>query len=355
MSSRKNPAKLRLNPKERLGLLTDLSTMLTAGIPIIEAVRALETDTKGHLNSALRHIRASLNNGQPLSHALATMPHAFDAVTVNLVRAAEAGGTLETTLRDIVIATKKEMTFSEQLRNTMVYPVFVMVIFLGIVTLMLTFVIPRVADVFSKLNVEMPWITKVMITSSNYFMENWLILTVGFVALIALASVVLSRNKRWLVRMVLSLPFLRKLGTNIDFSRFTRSFGLLLKSGVPIVEALELSEKVVQKKSVIEVIGHMKSNLRSGRPLGSGLRQEKNVVPLIMSRSIETAETSGTLEDTMEGLNDYFDQQVSERLRVLSSLVEPVLLILVGGLVGFLMLSIIAPIYNMISQISPQG
>lgn len=350
----KNPAKLRLKPRDRLSLLSDLSTMLTAGIAIVEATRSLETDAKGNLAEAIRYIRRELSNGQPLSHALSRMPKAFDAVTVNLVRAAEAGGTLEDTLRDIVASSKKEMQFSEQLKNTMIYPIFVMVVFLGIVVLMLTFVIPRIAKVFLGLSVHIPWITRVMISVSNFFVGHWLLITAAFVALIIIIYVAISRNKKFFARILLSLPLLKKLGDNIDLNRFTRSFGLLLRSGVPIVEALELSSKVVSKKSVAEVIERMQHNVRAGRPLGQGLHEYRRTVPVIMARSIETAESTGTLEDTMAGLNDYFDEQVSEKLRVLSSLIEPILLVLVGALVGGLMISIIAPIYNMISQINPK-
>jgi type II secretory pathway component PulF len=347
-------SKIRLKSKERLNLFTDLSTMLTAGIPILEAVQSLEKDAKGNFRKTLARMRLSLNNGEPLSHIMATMPHAFDQVSVNLVHAAETGGTLETTLKDLTNSTKKEMAFSSQLRDTMIYPAFVMVVFFGIIILMLTFVIPRVAKVFSKMDVNMPWVTKAMIAASNAFTAHWPVIIGGIVALIIFVSIIISANKRAIVRLVMSLPFLRTLGTNIDFTRFTRSFGLLMRAGVPIVEALDLSEKTVQKKRVANLIRQMKHDVAAGRPLAASLRSQKSGAPLIMSRSIETAETSGTLEETMQNLNEYFDEQVSSSLKVLGSLVEPVLLVVVGGMVGVLIITIIAPIYNMISQINPQ-
>jgi type IV pilus assembly protein PilC len=344
--------KIHLTTKERLALFTDLSTMLTAGIPILEAVESLVSDSKVNPKKALLHIRASLYNGDPLSHAMADMPRAFDAVSINLVRAAETSGTLEATLHDIVLSVKKETAFSDQLRNTMIYPLFVMVIFLGIVVLMLTFVIPRIAEVFTSLNVQMPWITKVMIKASKDFMGHWFLITVAFLAIIAAFVFIARSNKRLIVRLLLSLPTLQKLGTNIDLTRFNRSFGLLMKAGVPIIESLELSERVVQKKAIIDIIEQMKIDVAAGKPLASSMRKPKSIIPPIMSRSIKTAETSGTLDQTLQNLSEYFDEQVTESLKILSSLIEPILIVIVGILVGSLMVTIIAPIYNMISQIN---
>ncbi|MEO6761557.1 MAG: type II secretion system F family protein [Candidatus Saccharimonadales bacterium] len=352
MSSNRT-ARLRLQAKEKLGLFTDLSTMLTAGIPLLEAIRSLEDDAKGNLAKVLSELHRSLNNGETLSLAMSRLPLAFDPVNINLVRAAENGGTLEDTLHDIVIATRKEIAFSDQLRNTMIYPIFVMVVFLGIVILMLTFVIPRVASVFSTMRVNMPWITRQMIVASNFFMSHWLVLVIGLIVIILLISWYVNTHRRQIIRLLLGLPMLRSLGTNIDLTRFTRSFGLLMRAGVPIIEALSLSEKVVQKKSIIAVIKQMQNDVNNGKPLATSLRHSKSVIPIIMSRSIETADTSGTLDETLQNLTDYFDGQVTQSLKVLSSLIEPVLLIIVGGMVGLLMITIIAPIYNMISQINP--
>jgi type IV pilus assembly protein PilC len=344
--------KIRLTTKERLGIFTDLSTMLTAGIPILEATESLLFDARGNQKKVLIKLRAGLYNGEPLSKALIQMPKAFDAVSINLIRAAEAGGTLETTLHDIVVATKKEMAFSDQLRSTMIYPIFVMIVFVGIVILMLSFVIPRVSEVFSSLNVNMPWITKEMIKASNIFTKHWLLVIALLIVIVILLSMIVRAQKRLILRFVLSLPMLSHLGTNIDLTRFTRSFGLLMRAGVPILEALELSERVVQKKAIIAVIRQMKIDIAAGKPLANSMRKTKTIIPPIMSRSIKTAETSGTLNQTLQNLTEYFDEQVTESLKVLSSLIEPVLIIVVGVMVGALMIAIIAPIYSMISQIN---
>lgn len=344
-------ARIRLSGRDRLSLFTGLSTMLMAGISILDAVESLLTDSKGNPRKVLTQLRSSLYNGQPLSKMLEQMPRAFDPVSVNLIRSAEAGGTLETTLHDIVVSTKKEMAFSDQLRITMIYPLFVMVIFFGIIVLMLTFVIPRVASVFTNMDVKIPLVTRIMMKCSIFFLANWVSVAIVFVILIALVVVIIRSNKRLAVSIVLSLPMLRTLGTNIDLARFCRSFGLLMHAGVPIVEALDLSERVVHKKRIVSVVQQMKIDVSAGKPLAMSMRVPKSIIPPIMSRSIKTAESSGALDQTLQNLTEYFDEQVSESLKILSSLVEPILIIMVGVMVGALMISIIAPIYSMISQI----
>ncbi|MBC7581918.1 type II secretion system F family protein [Aeromicrobium sp.] len=355
MSTTDKHLNIHLKGKERLSLFSDLSTMLTAGIPILEAVESLEEDVRGNMKKVLAILHHNLNNGEPLSMGLERMPHAFDPITVNLIRAAEAGGTLEETLHDIVQTTKKELAFSEQLRNTMIYPLFVMGVFMTIVILMLTFVIPRVAKVFETMHVQMPFVTRMMISASKTFNDHWILIGIAFIALIIFAVGFVKVNSRPIARLLLSLPGLKILGTNIDLTRFTRSFGLLMHAGVPVIEALELSEKVVRKKQLVELVQDMKRNVENGKPLSTGMRGKRGLIPPIMSRSIETAEESGTLEQTMQNLTEYFDDQVAGSVKVVSSLIEPILLVMVGLMVGALMITIIAPIYGLISQINPKS
>jgi len=283
------------------------------------------------------------------------LQHSFDPITINLIRAAETGGTLEATLKDIVTTTRKEIAFSDNIRTTMIYPAFVMVVFSGIVVLMLTFVIPRVAKVFNTMRVHMPPVTRAMIAASNFFVHNWLFITIGLVVFIIAFSVFVTVNKRAIVRSILRLPGLKTLGRNIDLTRLTRSFGLLLHAGVPLDEALILTKRVIQNKQILKVLDQMSTNLEAGKPLSEGLRNAKGVIPPMMSRSIETAEVSGTLEQTMQNLAEYFDEQVSASLKIISSLMEPILLVIVGLMVGALMITIIAPIYNLISQVNPKS
>jgi type II secretory pathway component PulF len=348
-------SKIRLSSKEQLSLFNDLSTMLTAGIPLLETVEALEPDAKGNLKKILIELHRSLINGETLSRSMSQFPLAFEPVVINLMRAAEAGGTLEQTLQDIVHTIKKEVAFSKSIKTAMVYPAFVMVIFSGILIMLLTFVIPRISVVFSSMHVKIPWVTRQLMTASTYFMEHWLLIFGAIIAGTILLSVIASKNKRFIVRLILSLPGLRRLGLNIDLARLTRSLALLLKAGVPLDETLILTKRTVNKKQIIAVIEQMQRSMNAGKPLATGLRNTKGVIPIMMARSMETAEISGTLEQTLQSLAEHFDMQVSDALKAIGTLIEPLLIVIVGGMVGMLMLFVIAPVYNMVSQFKVKG
>lgn len=344
---------IKLHGRDKLSLFTDMSTMLTAGIPILELIESLQQDAKGNTRKILAELHHSLTDGKPLSEGMAAFPHTFDPVTLNTMRAAEAGGTLEETLQDIVRTLKKELAFSETIHTAMIYPAFIGVIFTGIIVLMLTFVIPRIAQVFNGMRVDMPVVTKVMISISNYFVAHWVLVSIVAIGAGFLISMVVRANSAVIIRGLLSLPGLRQLGINIDLARLTRSFALLIHAGIPLDEALTLSKRVVRKTQIIRVIEHMEHNIEAGKSLGNGLREAHGAIPPIVARSIETAETSGTLEQTLQNLAEYFDEQVTESLKAATSLLEPVMIVVIGLMVGALMITIIAPIYNLISQVSP--
>ena len=347
-------SRIRLKGKDKLILFTDLATMLTAGIPILETVESLEQDAKGSPKKVLSELHRSLNSGEPLSKGMERFPRTFDPVVINIMHAAEAGGTLEETLADIVKNLKKQLAFSDSIRLAMIYPAFIGVIFTGIVIMMLTFVIPRIAKVFTSMNVNMPVVTRAMIAASDYFVAHWILVSVAAIVAGVLVWTVISLNRQAVIRMLLSMPGLTRLGTNIDLMQFTRSFALLAHAGVPLDEAVTLSKRVVRKKQIIRVIERMEHNIGSGKSLAYGLRDTKTVLPPIMARSLETAETSGTLEQTLQNLAEYFDEQVADSLKTASSMIEPVMIVIIGLLVGSLMVTIIAPIYNLISQVNPK-
>jgi len=344
--------RIRLHSKEQLLLFTDLSTMLEAGIPLLETVESLEADAKGSLKKVLGEIRASLMNGETLSHAMERFPKSLDPITINLMRAAEAGGTLEETLRDIVKTIKKEVAFTGSLKVAMIYPAFVMLIFSGIIIMMLTFVVPRVSEVFRTLRTPVPWTTRHLIEASTFFMHNWPFIIAGIIVFIVLCGLLVRAYKRAVVQALLSMPGLRALGTNIDLARLTRTLALLLRAGVPLDETLLLAEHAVRKKKVAAVIHAMQRNMEAGRPLAHGLRKVRDGgIPAIFSRSLETAERTGTLEQTLQNLSKHFDAQVGESLKAISSLIEPLMIVVVGGLVGGLIITVMAPIYSVTSHL----
>jgi type IV pilus assembly protein PilC len=345
------PENVSLSGTDKLSLISNLSTMLTAGIPILEAVDSIREDSKGNPKKVLQTLSDDLKQGKRVWSTLEKFPLIFDKVTVNIIKASEEAGTLDVTLKDLIINIKKETEFADKIRSAMIYPAFIMVVFVGLMLMILTVVVPKISTVFSRLNVELPLPTKIMIFLSNLILKNTLPLAIVVAVLVVGFIFLYKRYRRYMVRALYSLPLVSRLAREIDTTRFTRSLFLLLSSGIPITTALELSQAVVVKKEVGQAIMHSKDLVSSGKKLSEGFKDSKNIFPSIMIKITEAGEKSGSLDKAMQDASDFLDYQVSGTLKTVTALIEPLMLVLVGIMIGGMMLAIIAPIYGLIGQV----
>lgn len=342
---------LRLSVEERIGLISNLSTMLKAGIPIIDTVASLLEEAKGNQRKILLSLQDDLGAGKQISESFAHYPLVFNKVTINLLKAAEEAGTLEATLKDLERNIQQEMEFSDKVKSAMFYPLVVMVIFVAVLLGMLLFVIPRISGVFSRMNVVLPLPTRILITISNFILNNWLIAIIGVLVLGAF-FVVLYKTKRELVLgFLFGMPGVSNLIRQIDITRFSRSLHLLLASGIPITSSLELAQEVIMKKEVQDLVSKAREQAQSGHPFSAGLRSKNNIIPSMMVKLMEVGERSGTLEEAMLNVSEHMDYIVSKQIKRLTAMLEPIMLVMVGLAVGGMMMSIIAPIYGLISQV----
>ena len=340
-----------LSTSDKLSLIDNLGTMISAGIPILEAVDSISEGAKKNQKKVLEVLKEDLNQGKTIASSFKKFPRVFDKVSINLIKAAEEAGTLNTSLKDLTKNIKKDIEMAEKVRAAFIYPALVTVVFFAVIIMILTFVIPRVATVFGRLRITLPLPTKILIVTSNAILNYWPFIILGFLFLVA-GLVLLYRYKRpFFVNIFFSLPIISKLAREIDFVRFTRSMSLLLSSGIPIIEALELSENVVVKKEISHIIVESKNKIASGKKLSEGLRDSKKIIPSIMIHLVQAGEQSGTMEKSFQELSEYFDSKVTASLKNLTILIEPALLLVIGLMVGGVMLSIIAPIYQLIGQI----
>jgi type II secretory pathway component PulF len=340
-----------LTNSEKISLVSNLATMMTAGIPLYDAVDSLSQDAKGNQVKILETFKADLSQGKHLFITLEKFPRVFDKVTVNVIHAAEEAGTLDITLKDLKENIRKEIEFSDKIKSALIYPAFIGVVFILIFSLMLFFVIPKIATVFERLRLDLPLPTKLLISLSSLLTHNGgEVLGIGLV--VTLFIVVFFRRNQSLIRqLVYSLPLVRNVIVDIDVTRFSRSMYLLLSSGIPITAALELTQDVVLKggmKRIITDSGHM---LLTGKTLSEGLRSRKGYLPVIFIKLVEAGEKTGSLDKSMQDIAEYFDYQVAQTLRTLVALLEPMMLIVVGVVVGGMMVAIIAPVYNLIGQV----
>ncbi len=342
---------ISISTNDKIALVSNLSTMLEAGIPILESIDSLLEDSRGSLKKVLETVREDVSAGKRISSSFAKFPKVFDNVTVNIVKASEESGTLEVALKDLRDKITKETEFNDKIRSALIYPSVILVVFLGVLIVILTFVIPKISMVFTRLKLELPLPTKILIFTSNLIL-NYTWPTVIGIGVTILALVFLyNRNKKFFLNIFFSLPLISDLAKQIDLTRFSHSLYLLLNSGIPISAALELTSDVVTKKEVEKAIIRSKETILSGKKLSEGLKDQKKTIPSIMIKLIEAGEKSGSLEKSMQDISKHFEYQVEKTLATITVLLEPVVLVATGLLIGGMMLSIIAPIYGLIGQV----
>lgn len=341
----------RISSDEKISLFISLATMLSAGITIIEAIDSLLEGSKGNLKKILTSLKDDLTQGKRIYVSFSRFPQVFDNVTISIVKAAEESGTLDTTLKQVKENLQKEAEFIGSIKSALLYPLFIVVTFTFVFLMILIVVIPKISQVFLSLKMELPLPTQILIFLSNLIVKQPIPVLL-FVIVLAFLSVFLIKTRRKeLFYMISMLPGISNLIIQIDLVRFTRSMAMLYSSGMTITTSLELCEGIVMSKATSDMIKHAKTIIFSGKKLSDSLKANKNIVPNIMIKIVEAGEKSGSLEESMKEVSFYLDYQVTHTLKTLTALIEPIMLVVVGGLVGSMMLSIIAPIYSLIGQV----
>lgn len=346
-----NNQKVTLSNKDKLSLISNLSTMLTAGIPILETVDSLLEDSKGSRKKILETLREDIMQGKHLYASFSNFPQCFDKVTISVLKASEEAGTLDVTLKDLKEQIRRDIEFIDKIKYAMTYPSVIFIVFFGVIILMLTIVIPRISVVFTRLKMDLPIPTKLLIFVSNIIMTYTVPVVLSLIIFIILLFFIYRRKKQWILRAIFAMPLIRNLVREIDLTRFSRSMYLLLTSGITINNALELTTDVVIKSEVATAISHTREVVLAGKKVSEGFKDNKNIFSGIMTKIIEAGEKTGTLDKSFQDISEYLDYQVSNTLKTLTTILEPVMLVVIGILVGGMMLAIIAPIYGLIGQV----
>ncbi len=342
---------IRLSSTDKISFISNMATMLGAGISILEVVDSLLEDAKGGQQKLLTALREDLTQGKHVYICFSRFPQVFDKVTVNIIKASEEAGTLDVTLRDLKQNIQKEIEFNDKVKAAMTYPAVIFLVFVGVLLMILVVVVPKISSVFLRMNVPLPLPTRVMIFTSDFLLKH----TLAVIATSILTSVgfflIYRNNRRAVLNIIFGLPLIRDLIKEIDLTRFTRSLYLLLSSGIPITSGLELTHDVVMRKDIAAMIDHTYQMVLSGKRISEGMKVYKGIVPTIMIKIIEAGEKTGTLDRSMQDISTFLDYQVTNTLRTLTALLEPIMLVFVGVMIGGMMLAIIAPIYGLIGQV----
>ena len=340
----------RVRKKDIATFSRQLTTLLEAGFPLVEALSALteQIEENRALIRVVADIREKVIEGKSLSEALSSYPGIFSPVFISMIRAGESSGTLDKVLSELSELTEKEIAFRSKLRSVLAYPILVAIIGAGIVSFLLAVVLPTLTRIFADINIALPLTTIILISAGDFFHEFWWLIFMAIIAIFLGFSQVgkTASGRRVYDRIRLRLPVVGKLTLKSAISRFCRTLGTLIASGVPILSSLDIARDVVGNEVLSESIGRARQDVKEGESITNPLRKE-GIFPPFVLRLISSGEESGRLEEMLLKVADTYDDEVSATVTVLSSLLEPVMIILMGVVVGFIVLAILTPILGM--------
>jgi len=328
-----------------------MSTMLRSGMGVSEAVEIIREETKNSkLQSVLADLSYQTKKGKSVSFVLEQYPQYFDKVFLTMVKVGEESGTLEKTFEYLAVQLSVSHELAQKIKGSLMYPAVILVAMMGNGLLMGVFVMPRLASAFLKLSVPLPPYTRVVLAIGEFFGENPFMVVLGsIVGVIFLFSLFILRpTRKILVKFISRLPVVRNVVKNIDSARFSRTLSTLLKSGVPIVEALEVSSEAITSPKIRAEAKKFGVLVARGQSLSDIMTSQKTVFPSIMVQNIRAGEKSGSLEQVLSEVADFYEKEVEFSLKNLTGLIEPVLMLLIGVVVGVMVIIMIAPIYSII-------
>ncbi len=345
----------RVNIKDKINLARNISGMLKAGLPLSRAIDVLirQSGRKKLLQKTLRAINDDVKAGAPFNAALEKFPRIFPKIFVSMVRAGEESGGLSEAL--FVVADQMEKTYliRKKIKGALIYPGIIITLMLAIAILLLIFVVPTLTATFAELNVELPTSTKFVIFLSSLFKNHWLILII-FVALSLGAFPTLARNeksKRLLDYIVLKIPVIGTIIKETNSARTSRTLSSLLSAGVSFVIAIEITKDVVPNYFHQEVLAKAKDQVEKGDPISDIFSSNEDLYPPFVSEMMSVGEETGKLAETLLSVAKFYEDEVERKTQNISTIIEPVLMVVIGIAVGFFAVSMITPTYSVLSNI----
>lgn len=339
--------------KEDVAVITrQLSTLVGASIPLVEALSALyEQMDVPILKKTMAQVRDAVNEGASFADALSQHKKIFPDLYVNMVRSGEASGALDIVLLRLAEFLEGQQRLRAKVGAAMIYPAFLICVAFVVVTFLMVSVVPKMVNMFESMHQKLPLVTRILIAASGFLGKTWWIILIAVVAVIYLIM-------RWqktehgalrFDRFRMRMPLYGQIYIKLAVARFARTLGTLLASGVPIIEAMRIVQTVVQNKVMEVTLQAAISDVIEGSSLGATLRKS-GVFPPIVIHMIEVGERSGTLEDMLMKAADAYEEDVATAVAGLTSIIEPIMIIIMGVTVGFIILAILFPMLEM-SQI----
>ena len=341
-----------IGEQEKIMLARNLGSMLKAGLSLARALAVIERQTKnGRLKQAVADIGSSVRHGDTLHAALAKFPKVFSKLMTAMVRAGEEGGDLSSSLLTVSDQMERASDLKKKIKGALIYPSIILIALFGIGAVMMIQVVPTLSKTFSELHVSLPASTQLIISISNFLSDYTVLAGVMVVVLIFGIYGVLKTTKgmRALDFALLHMPLLSEMVKEVNAARTARTLAALSSAGVDVLTGLEITREVVQNSYYQDVLAEAGKNVGAGQPLSATFMRNEKLYPIFVGEMMSVGEETGQTAAMLKQLAEYYENEVDRKTKNLSTIIEPLLMIFIGAMVGFFAMSMITPIYQ-ISQ-----
>lgn len=331
----------------------NLAITVKAGLSIVEAFEILVKDTKNNLmKKILEGVQAMVQNGQPLSTAFGAYKDSFPPIFIGMIKAGEVSGQLDKNLTELAKYLSKEYALRSKIKGALTYPVILLVASTVVVSLMLMFVLPKLTQSFAASGVALPWITQVFLTVSNVLTWSYIADAVVVAGLIFFFSYFRTTRtgKKLFFSVASRLPVANNLIKKIALVRFARTLGNLIGSGLSVIDSLTIASQSIDNQEYTDAINNAIEDIKSGVPISESLNKYPKLFPNLLMSLVVVGERTGSLQEILITFADFYDEEVDNTLKDLTSVLEPALLLVMGLMIGAIAVSIILPIYQLIGH-----
>lgn len=340
--------------REIMVMAKNLSAMLSAGLSLARALSVIERQSSGRKLREVTHaVSESLTKGSSLHEALAKYPKVFSPLFIAMVRTGEESGSLAESLAIVGTQMEKSQALIRKIRGAMIYPIIVITAIIIVAVLMLIFVVPTLTSTFTSLGVELPLSTRIIVALSNFMSAHAILVLTGLVAFIGgfFVFVRSPRGSAIVLRTALVTPAIKDLVRETYAARAARTLSSLLSAGVPVLSALEITQDVVGARLFSSVLEEAQAYVKRGEPLSKAFIEHPKLYPLLLSDMLSVGEETGKEAEMLKNVSLFYEEEVEQKTKDLSTIVEPVLMLFIGTFVGIFAVSMIAPIYSLSSAI----
>ncbi|HSH54521.1 MAG TPA: type II secretion system F family protein [Methylotenera sp.] len=331
-----------------------LEQLSSAGVPLLECLNDLrESNTNPYFQKVLGAISAEVEGGKMLSQALAEHPSVFSDVFVSLIDAGEQTGQLPVVFNNLFNTIRWQDELMSQTKKLLAYPAFVAVVVLGAVAFLMSYLVPQMVSFLRNMGQELPWNTKLLIAMSNAFVNYWwLVIGVPILIVIGIAAYIQSNPlARYRFDMVkLNLPITGPILHKIIMARFARYFALMYQTGIPILDAIKICENIVGNRVVADALSRAHAQINAGDSMSESFRNAGLFPPLVV-RMIKVGENTGALDKSLLNISYFYDRDVNDSMQKMLKMIEPALTVLLGGILAFIMFSVLGPVYDSFSKL----